>query len=182
VQAPRAEARPPRAPEQEPASDVEMTHEDGEGASRQAEALKEKDLGNESYKKKDFDAAIAHYNKALELYDRDMTFLTNRAAVFFEQVRPQLVVSWGQCGSRATAPSVREPWGSPRSPSLGRAKWSKAGPFLPWTRCRWWRAEGRARPSARACGTDWHSVAERSTEDGSTARAPSQGAAPAPRR
>ena len=49
-------------------------------------ANKEKELGNEAYKKKEFAAAIEHYNKALELYDRDVSFLTNRAAVKFEQL------------------------------------------------------------------------------------------------
>lgn len=49
-----------------------------------AAALKEKDLGNAAYKKKDFQTAIAHYDKALELYPNDMTFLTNKSAVYFE--------------------------------------------------------------------------------------------------
>ncbi|CAG9579080.1 unnamed protein product [Danaus chrysippus] len=48
-------------------------------------ALQEKDLGNECYKKKDFDNAIKHYNKAIEHYSTDITFYTNLAAVFFEQ-------------------------------------------------------------------------------------------------
>ena len=57
------------------------TEEDG----AQAAGNKEKEAGNEAYKKKDFAAAIEHYNKALELYDRDISYLTNRAAVKFEQ-------------------------------------------------------------------------------------------------
>jgi hypothetical protein len=52
----------------------------------QAQAAQEKELGNEAYKKKEFETAIGHYNKAIELNPSDMTFLTNRAAVFFEQV------------------------------------------------------------------------------------------------
>ena len=48
-------------------------------------ALQEKQKGNEAYKKKDFDTAIQHYDRALELYDKDISFLTNRAAVRFEQ-------------------------------------------------------------------------------------------------
>ncbi|XP_049868343.1 stress-induced-phosphoprotein 1 [Pectinophora gossypiella] len=48
-------------------------------------ALAEKDLGNESYKKKDFDTAIKHYQKAIEHDPTDITFYTNMAAVFFEQ-------------------------------------------------------------------------------------------------
>ncbi|XP_061704073.1 stress-induced-phosphoprotein 1 [Cydia pomonella] len=48
-------------------------------------ALQEKDLGNESYKKKDFDAAIFHYRKAIEHDSSDITFYTNMAAVYFEK-------------------------------------------------------------------------------------------------
>jgi stress-induced-phosphoprotein 1 len=44
----------------------------------------EKEEGNAAYKQKDFDSAVAHYNKAIELYDKDISFITNRAAVHFE--------------------------------------------------------------------------------------------------
>eukprot|EP00198_Chlamydomonas_reinhardtii_P002533 XP_001691869.1 HSP70-HSP90 organizing protein [Chlamydomonas reinhardtii] len=72
------------APQPEP-EHAEVSEEEREAAAKKAAALKEKELGNEAYKKKEFETAIAHYNKAIELYDGDMTFLTNRAAVFFEQ-------------------------------------------------------------------------------------------------
>ncbi|CAF1360246.1 unnamed protein product [Adineta steineri] len=55
----------------------------------QAEAEKEK--GNEAYKKKDFETALNHYNKANELDPVNMTYYTNRAAVYFEQKR------WDDC-------------------------------------------------------------------------------------
>lgn len=48
-------------------------------------ALQEKDLGNEYYKKKDFENALVHYNKAIENDPTDITFYTNMAAVYFEQ-------------------------------------------------------------------------------------------------
>ena len=48
-------------------------------------ALSEKQLGNEAYKKKDFGLAISHYTKASELDPAEMTFLSNLAAVKFEQ-------------------------------------------------------------------------------------------------
>lgn len=47
-------------------------------------ADKEKDLGNGFYKKKDFENAILHYNKAIELFPSDLTYHTNKAAVYFE--------------------------------------------------------------------------------------------------
>jgi len=49
------------------------------------QAVKEKDLGNDAYKKKDFETAIKHYDKAIELDPTNIVFYTNKAAVFFEQ-------------------------------------------------------------------------------------------------
>lgn len=51
----------------------------------QKEAIKEKEKGNEFYKKKEFESAIAHYDKAIELDPINITYLTNKAAVYFEQ-------------------------------------------------------------------------------------------------
>lgn len=48
-------------------------------------ALEEKDLGNEFYKKKEFESAIKHYKRAIEHDPTDITFYTNMAAVYFEQ-------------------------------------------------------------------------------------------------
>ncbi|XP_078483981.1 stress-induced-phosphoprotein 1 [Ciona intestinalis] len=48
------------------------------------ESLKEKDLGNAAYKKKDFETALEHYDKAFTLDPLNITFLTNKAAVYFE--------------------------------------------------------------------------------------------------
>ena len=53
--------------------------------SHKADALKEKELGNAAYKAKDFPTALAHYDKAIELDPEEISFLTNKAAVFFEQ-------------------------------------------------------------------------------------------------
>jgi len=50
-----------------------------------AEALKQKDLGNEAYKKRDFPSAHQHYDRAFELDPTNITLLTNKAAVFFEE-------------------------------------------------------------------------------------------------
>jgi stress-induced-phosphoprotein 1 len=48
------------------------------------DALKEKQLGNEAYKKKDFANAISHYEKAISLDPTELTFHSNMAAVYFE--------------------------------------------------------------------------------------------------
>lgn len=47
-------------------------------------ADKEKALGNECYKRHEFDDAIAHYNNAWEIC-RDITYLNNRAAAEYEK-------------------------------------------------------------------------------------------------
>jgi len=49
------------------------------------QALAEKDLGNEAYKKKDFETAHQHYAKAIELDPTNITFYNNKAACFFEE-------------------------------------------------------------------------------------------------
>ncbi|XP_078284037.1 stress-induced-phosphoprotein 1 [Rhinoraja longicauda] len=48
-------------------------------------ALKEKELGNEAYKMKDFAAAIKHYDQAAEHDPTSMIYLANKSAVYFEQ-------------------------------------------------------------------------------------------------
>lgn len=58
---------------------------------QQSPAEAEKEKGNDAYKKKDFEAALNHYNKATELDPKNMTYYTNRAAVYFEQKR------WDDC-------------------------------------------------------------------------------------
>ena len=44
-----------------------------------------KQLGNEAYKKKDFETAIEHYDAAFQLDPTNITILTNKAAVFYEK-------------------------------------------------------------------------------------------------
>ncbi|GAX84944.1 hypothetical protein CEUSTIGMA_g12365.t1 [Chlamydomonas eustigma] len=73
----------PPPPEPEP-METEVDEEAREQKRKRAEAIKEKEAGNEAYKKKDFQVAIQHYNKAMELDSSDISFLTNRSAVYFE--------------------------------------------------------------------------------------------------
>ncbi|CAL0311673.1 unnamed protein product [Lupinus luteus] len=78
-------AEPEREPEPEPQLEpMEIPDEEKEAKEKKAQAQKEKEAGNAAYKKKDFDTAIQHYSKALELDDEDISFLTNRAAVYLE--------------------------------------------------------------------------------------------------
>ncbi|CAD5121870.1 DgyrCDS10333 [Dimorphilus gyrociliatus] len=48
-------------------------------------ALAEKEKGNAAYKRREFATAIEHYDKAIELDQTNITFRTNKAAVYFEQ-------------------------------------------------------------------------------------------------
>ncbi|RDX90852.1 Hsp70-Hsp90 organizing protein 1, partial [Mucuna pruriens] len=78
-----AEAEPAKRPQPEPES-MEIPEEERVAKQRKADAQKEKEAGNAAYKKKDFDTAIQHYSKALEFDDTDISYLTNRAAVYLE--------------------------------------------------------------------------------------------------
>ncbi|XP_072032482.1 stress-induced-phosphoprotein 1-like [Amphiura filiformis] len=49
------------------------------------EAVKLKEEGNAAYKKKDFETAIDCYTKAFELDSTNISFLTNRAAAYYEK-------------------------------------------------------------------------------------------------
>ncbi|XP_049369790.1 hsp70-Hsp90 organizing protein 3-like [Solanum verrucosum] len=77
----RAGYKAHRVPQPKP---VEVSEEEKELKERKVLALKEKEAGNAAYKKKDFENAVQLYTKAIELDDADISFLTNRAAVFLE--------------------------------------------------------------------------------------------------
>ena len=55
-----------------------MVDEEEAAAKKQAE--EEKKLGAEAYKARDFEKAIIHFQKAWDVYPKDITFLTNLAA------------------------------------------------------------------------------------------------------
>lgn len=67
---------PPKKEEPKEAEDPNLTPE-------KREALKEKALGNDAYKKKDFETALKHYNKAIELDPTDITYYNNIAGMYF---------------------------------------------------------------------------------------------------
>lgn len=64
--------------------EAELTGEEREAQQRRKEAQSEKELGNAAYKKRQFEAALEHYGRAIELDATDITFRTNRAAVYLE--------------------------------------------------------------------------------------------------
>ncbi|KAK4504402.1 hypothetical protein PRZ48_005318 [Zasmidium cellare] len=81
------DARPKEEPKKAPEPEPEPEPEDEEAKEMKAKkeaADKEKALGTEAYKKRQFDEAIAHYTKAWETH-KDITYLTNLGAAHFEK-------------------------------------------------------------------------------------------------
>ena len=84
---PMPDVRPQSAAKQAPEPEPAPEPEDEEAiAAKKAkeEADKEKALGTQFYKKREFGQAIEHYNKAWELH-KDITYLTNLGAANFEK-------------------------------------------------------------------------------------------------
>jgi|SRR5271156_125882 len=78
--APEAPKETPKsAPAPTPAKEPEPP-----AADDKALADEEKNKGNAAYKARNFDEAIAHYEKAWELY-KDITYLNNLSAAYFEK-------------------------------------------------------------------------------------------------
>jgi stress-induced-phosphoprotein 1 len=78
----RSESQPPTEPEPKPEPEPEPEPEPKEKTEEELKkeaAVKEKDLGNAAYKKRQFDEALHHYDKAWELDSTNITILTNKA-------------------------------------------------------------------------------------------------------
>jgi len=84
---PPANTTPKEEKKEEPKKETEPPTPEVEIDPIEKQALDEKQKGNDAYKKKDFDTAISHYDKAFELNPKEMTFLTNKAAAYFESSR-----------------------------------------------------------------------------------------------
>ncbi|XP_011168268.1 stress-induced-phosphoprotein 1 [Solenopsis invicta] len=75
---------PPEPPKPKPEPKPQKKEEDNLPPEKR-KALEEKKLGNDAYKKKCFEDALEHYNKAVELDSTEIVYLLNIAAVYFEQ-------------------------------------------------------------------------------------------------
>ncbi|CAI6334439.1 unnamed protein product [Periconia digitata] len=85
VEMPDAKPAPREEPKKEPEPEpVEETEEEKAAKEAKAKADEEKKKGTEFYKKRQFDQAIEHYNKAWETH-KDITYLTNLGAAKFEK-------------------------------------------------------------------------------------------------
>ncbi|KAL5008875.1 hypothetical protein ScPMuIL_014456 [Solemya velum] len=54
-------------------------------SNSEKQALECKEKGNAAYRKKEFEEALSHYQSAIDLDPTNLTFRTNKAAVYFEQ-------------------------------------------------------------------------------------------------
>jgi len=85
---------PPEPPKPKPEPKPQKKEEDNLPPEKRR-ALEEKKLGNEAYKKRNFEEALQHYNKAMELDSTEIVYLLNIAAVYFEQKEYQKCIA--QC-------------------------------------------------------------------------------------
>ncbi|EAU38572.1 conserved hypothetical protein [Aspergillus terreus NIH2624] len=83
VPMPDARPQPKKAPEPEPEPEPEDEEAVAKKKAKEAGDA-EKKIGNDFYKKKQFDEAIEHYTKAWEL-NKDVTYLNNIGAAKFEK-------------------------------------------------------------------------------------------------
>jgi stress-induced-phosphoprotein 1 len=86
----------PKRVEKEEPMEVEedlsdLSPEEQEARKKKKEAVKAKEKGNKLYGAKKFDDALAAYDEAISLDPTNMTFLSNKAAVFFAQKE------WDKC-------------------------------------------------------------------------------------
>ncbi|MCO5588166.1 hypothetical protein L7F22_042121 [Adiantum nelumboides] len=84
---PKAAPAPAAASSSSAAPDTKMadTEEQDEEKANKAAGDAEKAKGNTLYMKRQFDEAIVHYQKAWELNPKDITYLNNLAACYFEK-------------------------------------------------------------------------------------------------
>ena len=80
---------PPPKKEEEPKQEAPVNEEKNEAAEKRKLSDAQKEKGNEHYKKREFDAALEFYGKALEIDPTNISIINNEAAVLFEQEKYQ---------------------------------------------------------------------------------------------
>ncbi|CAH0366703.1 unnamed protein product [Pelagomonas calceolata] len=87
---------PKKEPEPEPEPEIERTPEEQKAYDQKQLALAHKAKGNAAYKKRDFDAALKHYDDAIAADPGDVTYRNNKCAVHFEKKDYESVLSEGR--------------------------------------------------------------------------------------
>ena len=87
---------PKKEPEPEPEPEIERTPEEQKAYDQKQLALAHKAKGNAAYKKRDFDAALKHYDDAIAADPGDVTYRNNKCAVHFEKKDYDAVLSEGR--------------------------------------------------------------------------------------
>jgi len=85
---PKEEHKPEPKPETKPESKPESKPQ----AKPLSPAEEEKVKGNEEYKKRNFDQAILHYDKAIELDPNEVIYYNNKAACYIETKQPEKAI------------------------------------------------------------------------------------------
>jgi stress-induced-phosphoprotein 1 len=86
----RAPAPAKKEPEPEP-MDEDLSPEERKMKETEKAAKEKKEEGNEFYKNKEFEKAIAAYDEAIAIDPTNMTFQSNKAAVYFTEKK------WDEC-------------------------------------------------------------------------------------
>ena len=80
-----SESQPERAKKSPPPAEEPKSKENDDLPQNKQLAKREKEKGNEAYKKKEFSLALECYQNAIKNDPTDITFYNNIAAVYFEQ-------------------------------------------------------------------------------------------------
>ncbi|KAL3934523.1 MAG: hypothetical protein SGBAC_009774 [Bacillariaceae sp.] len=81
----KAEAKKEEKPVEKEEDWSDLPEEERKKKETQRDARLKKEAGNELYKKKEFEQALAAYDEAIAIDPTNMTFLSNKAAVYFTQ-------------------------------------------------------------------------------------------------
>jgi stress-induced-phosphoprotein 1 len=81
---PKTETKSTSAPPP-PVEEEEIDEDQLAEKEAKTSAEKEKAAGAAAYKSRDFATAVSHFSKAWDLWPKDITFLTNLGAAYFEQ-------------------------------------------------------------------------------------------------
>jgi len=84
-------------PKPEPEEDLsQLTPEERKRKENKREAMKKKDEGNQLFKQKKFNEALEAYDAAIALDETNMTFLNNKAAIYFNLKQYDACIEWAE--------------------------------------------------------------------------------------